>query len=597
MSRTASTAKNSTLVVHGKSLMIGNRITQISTAMHERLGTAKKTLLPNSRLNGGRSPSTLPLRCVIHMRLALLFLALSLFPWALGSDVSPPAMANRSSVAPAALGSTVIFPSVTGIAFSSMNSPIQKEQCPCNLDNMALETKSRNKPRDPFNGNAALLFAYAQALANIIAPDMDTTDSRLALYLTPPFYPGITVEQPNPGPLMNYQLWQYADSLLPIDSPVWNYGGGSYFDFYGEYLSYASVNGSLKSDPTARNKMLHLFNQLKNAAKAVDKAKAAAIATYKQLAVQATGDRGTLPPELRNLTVWLEENATYRVSQENLNEITQLYNNARLEYYGPGVKEISDLLTKVAQAKEYLKPVEGDLNMPCTSSPQSWADRLKEARSGKSSTTQSSGDLFYKPKYSLNADYAQIVDFWSDEYRRDISLKTIFTLSLDDLSKVDIDWDTLGFPNIDKGRDEGISPKDTILSLQTKTQTLTPQVEEIVISATNFQTFNINRGSWDKSDFKACFPKLRADAPIRLTVPIVRPSRFLFAYGVQIEVRINGSEVREFAYGLDQMGAKSANLLGVTRGLQVKDNVVTTKTEDDTDPGYPYLLAVLGERL
>ncbi|KAK6497083.1 hypothetical protein TWF506_004565 [Arthrobotrys conoides] len=480
---------------------------------------------------------------------------------------------------------------------SSMGAPMQKEQCPCNLDHVTLETKPKQKPGDPFNGNSALLFAYAQILANIIAPDMGGTDSEMALYLTPPFYPGLVVEQPDPVPFMNYQLWQYADSLLPTDYPVWDHDGGSYFDFYGEYLSYASVKGSLEPNPAARNNMLHLFTQLKAAAKAVDKAKLDAIATYKQAVLQATGAGETLPPELRNLTTWLEENATYRINQQNLNDITQLYNDARTEYYGPGVQEISDLLANVALAKEYLKPTQGNLNMPCTSSLQSWAERLEEARTGQNSTSKSPGDLFYKPKYSLNADYIETVSLWSKEYRENPNPKPIFTFSLDDISTVNVDWATLGFPNIEKGRDEDISPKDTILSLQTKTQTLTPQVDEIVISATNLQTFTINRGDWDKPDFKLSFPRLRADAPIRFTAPVVRPSRFLFAYGVQIDVRINDSNVKEFAYELDKMVTKSATLLGATRALQVKGNVVTTKKDSDPDLGYPYLLAVLGERL
>ncbi|KAK6329877.1 hypothetical protein TWF718_003306 [Orbilia javanica] len=474
---------------------------------------------------------------------------------------------------------------------------MQKEQCLCNLDHVTLETKPKQKPGDPFNGNSALLFAYAQTLANIIAPDMVNTNSHMALYLTPPFYPGITVEQPDPVPLMNYQLWQYADGLLPNDSPVWGYDGGSYFDFYGEYLGYAVVNGSLGPDQKARNDMLHLFSQLKAAAKAVDQAKTDAIATYKQAVLHATGAGDTLPTDLQNLTVWLEENATYRVNQKNLNDITELYNNARENYYGPGVQEISDLLARVALAKEYLKPVEGNLNMPCVSSPQSLAERLEEAQTGQNSTSKSPGDLFYKPKYDLDADYIEIVGLWSNEYRENPIPKQIFTLSLDDLPTIKTDWTTLGFPNIGKGVDDDVSPKDTILSLQTKTKTLTPQVEEIVISATNLQSFSINRGDWDKPDFKSSFPRLRADAPLRFATPIVRPSRLLFAYGVRIDLRINDSDVKEFAYELDKVVGKGANLLGATRNLRVKDNVITTQMEDDPDPGYPYLLAVLGERL
>ncbi|KAF3239687.1 hypothetical protein TWF192_009923 [Orbilia oligospora] len=516
-------------------------------------------------------------------------------PSVLGSDTL--SSTNGIPSNPTVLGS-ITFPGATDIAaMSSMGDPVQKEQCPCNLDHLSLETKPKQKPGDPFNGNSALLFAYAQTLANIAAPDMGTTDSQMALYITPPFYPGIVVEQPDPMPLMNYQLWQYADSLLPTYYPVWDYDGGSYFDFYSGYLSYASDNGSVEPNLAARNKMLHLFGQLRTAAKAVDKAKLDAIATYKQAVLQTTGAGEDLPLGLRNLTIWLEENTTYRISQQNLNEITQLYNHARTKYYGPGVQEICDLLAKVGLAKEYLKPIPGNLNMPCTSSSQSWAERLEEAQSGKNSTSRSPGDLFYKPKYGLNADYVETVSLWSEEYRNNPDLKPIFTFSLDDLPTVNVDWTTLGFPNIEKGRDEDIPPKDTILSLQTETQTLTPQVEEIVISATNLKTFSINRGDWDKPDFKKSFPRLRADAPIRFTAPIVRPCRFLFAYGVQIDVRINEENVREFAYELDKMVTKSTTLLGATRPLKMEGNVVSTKKDDDPDLGYPYLLAVLGERL
>ncbi|KAK6498516.1 hypothetical protein TWF481_011104 [Arthrobotrys musiformis] len=538
------------------------------------------------------------IRFNLRLRLAALIVPAFLFlpwgPWVLASD--PPSLRNGVA-AGATVPGFVELPTAPDISISGMGAPTQKEQCLCNLDHVKLETNKR-KPGDPFNGNPALLFTYAKALSDIIAPDMGNTDSRMALYLTPPFYPGIAVEEPDPTPLMNYQLWQYADSLLLTDSPVWDYDGGSYFDFYSEYLSYASVNGSLQGpNPKARNDMLHLFGQLKAAAKAVDKAKADAIVSYKQAVLQATEGGGTLPPELRNLTAWIEENASYSVSQENLNEITQLYNYARTKYYGPGVQELSDLLAKVSQAKEYLKPVEGNLNMPCMSSPQSWAERLEEARTGRTSTSKSPGDIFYKPKYGFDADYIETVTFWSNEYRNSPNQRPIFKISLDDLRNVDVDRATLGFPNIDKGRDEDTPPKDTILSLQTKTKTLTPQVEEIIISATNWQTFSINSGDWDKPDFRLSSPRLRADAPIRFTAPIVRPCRLLFAYGVQIDVRVNNSDVKEFAYELDNMAGKGTTLLGATRSLQVKGDMVTTQVEGDPDPGYPYLLAVLGVHL
>ncbi|KAF3085085.1 hypothetical protein TWF102_011712 [Orbilia oligospora] len=478
------------------------------------------------------------LRGNLRVRFATILPAFLFLPSVLGSDTL--LSTNGIPSNPTALGSTA-FPGATDIAaMSIMGAPVQKEQCLCNLDHVSLETKPKQKPGDPFNGNSALLFAYAQTLANIAAPDMGITDSQMALYITPPFYPGIVVEQPDPVPLMNYQLWQYADGLLPTDYPVWDHDGGSYFEFYSGYLSYASDSDSVEPNPAARNNMLHLFGQLKTAAKAVDKAKLDAIATYKQAVLQATGPGEDLPQELRNLTIWLEENATYRISQQNLNEITQLYNHAR---------------------------------------------------------TKSPGDLFYKPKYGLNADYVETASLWSEEYRINPNLKPIFTFSLDDLPTVNVDWTTLGFPNIEKGRGEDISPKDTILSLQTETQTLTPQVEEIVISATNLQTFSINRGDWDKPDFKKSFPRLRADAPIRFTAPIVRPCRFLFTYGVQIDVRIDEGNVREFAYELDKMATKSATLLGATRPLKMEGNVVSTKKDGDPDLGYPYLLAVLGERL
>ncbi|KAK6514479.1 hypothetical protein TWF281_004679 [Arthrobotrys megalospora] len=530
-----------------------------------------------------------------HMRFALLFPALSFLPWVVASDGFPPP--DETTMVPE-FTNFVTFPHASNVILSNMGAPMPKEHCPCNLDAITLETKPKHKPGDPFNGNSALLFAYARRLADIIAPGMNNGDSRFSLYLTPPFYPGIAVEEPDPLPLMNYQLWQYADGLLPPDSPVWDHDGGSYFNFYSEYLSYASVTPPLKHKPSARNNMLHLFSQLKAAAKAVDKAKADAIAAYKQTILLTTGSGGTLPPELQNLTVWLEENATYRICQDKLNDITKLYNHARMEYYGPGVQEVSDLLTTAASAKEYLKPIEGDLNMPCKSSPQSWAERLEEARTGKNSTEKSAGDLFYKPKYGLSDDYVQKVHLWSDLYRKGRQPESIFTFSLDDLANVEVDWAALGFPNLDRGRDEGIPGKDTILSLQTKTQTLTPQVEEIIISATDIQTFTINRGNWDKPDFKSSFPKLRADAPIRFTSPVVRPCRLLFAYGVQIDLRINDDDIKEFAYELDQTGTGKATLLGATRGLRVTDNnIVSTRTETGLDPGYPYLLAVLGEML
>ncbi|KAF3917180.1 hypothetical protein ABW20_dc0103667 [Dactylellina cionopaga] len=240
--------------------------------------------------------------------------------------------------------------------------------------------------------------------------------------------------------------------------------------------------------------MLHLFGQLKAAAIAVDKAKADSTAKYKQL-VLGKLSKAELPAELQNLTTWLEDDATYRLCQTDLTEKTQLYNQARAEYYGEGVLEVNDLLAKLASAKEYLKPESG-LNMPCTSSSESWAQRLKEAQSGQNSSSSLPPDIFYKPKYSLD-NYKETVELWSRRYEKNTNVKTIFALALDELSDIAIDWGSLGFPNIDSNKhDEGIPPKDTILSLSTGNGTLTPKVEDVIISVTDLQVFDIYRGEW-----------------------------------------------------------------------------------------------------
>ncbi|KAF3917205.1 hypothetical protein ABW20_dc0106885 [Dactylellina cionopaga] len=123
----------------------------------------------------------------------------------------------------------------------SISTPDTKFKCPCNLDNVTLEAKPKEKTGDPFSGNSALLFAYAQTLAGIMAPGIELGSAKKAIYLVPPFYQGIVIEEPDPDDLMNYQLWQYADGMPSTNSPVWDHDGDSYFDFYNEYAERCMI--------------------------------------------------------------------------------------------------------------------------------------------------------------------------------------------------------------------------------------------------------------------------------------------------------------------------------------------------------------------
>ncbi|EPS40118.1 hypothetical protein H072_6055 [Dactylellina haptotyla CBS 200.50] len=480
-------------------------------------------------------------------------------------------------------------------AFIQMESSKSKAGCQfqCNVDNITLETSAKPPAGDAFGGNSALLFAYAQRLADIMAPGIELAKDRKAIYLTPPFTPGIAVEEPNPENLMNYQVWQYADNLLQADCPMWDHDGGSYFDFYSDYLSYASVAGSSSNDPKARNNMLHLAGQLKAAGKAVENAKEDAITKYKQIiADSASGAK--LPPNFENLTVWLQQYTPYIVSQNDFKDKTELYNEARVDYYGEGVLEVSDLLTNIASAKEYTKSEPG-FNMPCTSSSKSLAQRVQEAQSGKDYEGDTSADLFYKPKYNING-YEDAVGLWSENYHKNKKPETLFALSLDDLADTAVDWGSLGFPNIDSKKDEGVSPKDTVLSVATADRTLTPKVDDIIISVTDLQAFDISRGNWENPDFKSCFPKLRADAPLRLSSQIVRPCALLFGYGLKIQLKINSEDIDELTYSLENSETDKATLklLGVDNN-SLRTEGGTLVGTDEPDVGYPYLLAVLGD--
>ncbi|KAF3931159.1 hypothetical protein ABW19_dt0200152 [Dactylella cylindrospora] len=116
-------------------------------------------------------------------------------------------------------------------------------KCSCDMQSIALETQSIGKDAggDPFNGNSALLFSYAQELAGRMAPGVNLSDIGKAIYLTPPFQPGIVILEPDPEPFMNYQVWQVSDGMPTTASPIWDTDGGSYFDYYSEYVALATL--------------------------------------------------------------------------------------------------------------------------------------------------------------------------------------------------------------------------------------------------------------------------------------------------------------------------------------------------------------------
>ncbi|KAK6525471.1 hypothetical protein TWF694_005605 [Orbilia ellipsospora] len=475
--------------------------------------------------------------------------------------------------------------------------------------NVTLETQMIYKPGiDPFGGNSALLFAYAQSLAGIMLPSTTIGSIGMTLHLTPPFYPGITVEdssfwsrftrqQSDAESVMNYQVWRYADCLLRADLPVWGCDRGSYFQFYSDYLRYASTNrtSGYNDNLKARNEMLRLTSQLRAGSAALDSTKDDAIRVYKQFVCDSASSGTKLADELHNLTTWFANDNEYQISRKYLTEVAKLYNIARLEYYGEGFQEVNALLSSVILAKEYFNSEPG-FNMPCASYSKSLAQRLWEAEGGVGDRRDRDTDTFYKPMYTID-NYPITVNYWRSNYHAGTQPKTLLALSIDDLADVaSPDWSSLGFRDLHSQHEVDVPPKDTILSLITKDGTLTPRVEDIIITSSDFGVFTISRGKWEKTNFRSSYPKLRADAPLNLSSKIVRPRALLFGYGLKIRLRINDEDFEELSRSLDGSDGVKVRLLGA-EDVKLKIEAGRVVSTSGMNGGFPYLLAVLGEIL
>ncbi|KAJ6259543.1 hypothetical protein Dda_5180 [Drechslerella dactyloides] len=447
----------------------------------------------------------------------------------------------------------------------------------------------------PFYGDSRLLFAYAQALRPFFTPETNLLAVNKALYVAPLFEDGIPIEQPNYVEMMNYHTWLISDTLLPDSSPIWHYNERSYFGYYNEYLDFAAVATQLpaSSDQEAKARMIELWSNLKEASDDLERIKSESIQKYMTY-IDATSTQSTPWDNIKNLSDWVEaHDERYKLVQRNLQFATQLYNQARIDYYGPEMSRMNTLLEGVAKARQYLESVPG-YNMPCVDAERTRVDRLLDAKGISTTDKEAKLDRFYKPSYRLK-DYDDTVISWNDDHLQP-NHERIVVLQENLLKPKhrQVRWQDLGFKNIRQEFRQGekdVREAETTLNMVYNKQNISIRVEEIAITFSGIKSFDITRGNWHENGFRESYPKLRSDARNYLREKVVRPSNLLFGYGMQLEFTLNFGDNGHIVQSMQQFDGV---VFGVPRPFMNRNGTFHIALPD---PGYPYLLAVLGDRV
>ncbi|KAG9517554.1 hypothetical protein KCU93_g8694, partial [Aureobasidium melanogenum] len=372
--------------------------------------------------------------------------------------------------------------------------------------------------------------------------DPDLSDSKKALFVASMQQKGLPIGVPEQ--YVNEQLYRHANAVQDDHDVNFQSDSGDYFGYLSNYL--ANIAELDDGENTANKAQTDYLS----ARKAVDREYQSLRQSFDQEKLRNPGykwlDHARSPHAQAYRDAWEQrDQLASELPTRDIAHLLQITDSAQ-----------SRLEARVAQ------------NMPAIQRDRDLAE-MSQPIDVK--------DIIYRPLHYLSG-FTSDATFWRKQYNTDIWNPSIMVLNLQ--AAATRPWAALGFPALD----------DTTQDLD---HAVLAHLDDwqVHLSYTHMATYPVYRGLWDVPNFRTLLPKLRKGAPGHLNKRVHRTTALLFAYGVQLKVRIpNPKRIPRNLVDKVMDGISFDHVLS-------SDAVSEFRTPEPENDAYPLLLAALTQKV
>ncbi|KAJ4417802.1 hypothetical protein N0V82_005968 [Gnomoniopsis sp. IMI 355080] len=439
--------------------------------------------------------------------------------------------------------------------------------------------------------NAQLWLSYATK----VLPSLGLKPSaKSKVYIAPLSAAGIAAGTNIPPAVTNQGIFVIGDTLLDPTNPMFLPGTSSYSQRLASYLASVQLPGDLS--PGTMANLTAAQKAVNEAQLAFNTTQTAAVAAWK--AYQDLGIGNNIP-----FSNWFPSNYPgYGAAKSTLSAATQNLFQAQHAAYGSNADILANDLLRMSSASDVNSP--NNMNMPTSTAPASViADPSKIDL-----------NVIYRPLYSLQGEYADVVDGWMRNFPN--SVKNPGTsINFKYAEGANQSWSSLGFT------EDQVKISDDFFffssSYTKNNQKVTKNLKasdfaediSLTVTFTGYQVFTVTPGAWNVGDVKTIFPTLSANAPAPLNTPMELVSQVAMAYGVGMVITMsessmsqlhdylqttstNGGSASIFGWEIGG-GAGSTSTSTTTFDKVLKTATSTTITIPAENTGYPVLVAAV----
>lgn len=432
-----------------------------------------------------------------------------------------------------------------------------------------------------------------------------------AIYTCPITFRGLSGGQYiNPG-VTNNQLYQIADSLLPLNQPVYLPTEGSYFSSLQQYLNYVQLVG----DPSNENKLKEkaAIKDSEDKRKKFFKEDNKAGAAYQNSRHSATMDFVTWAR-----AYW----PTYFTALQANQAASATLGQIQKEIYGPDAEVLGNLRNAMTAAQG--AEAAPGLNMPTIlEDVANLHEIFKALKEGRPLPPTKEIKPVLRPTYTLQ-NFSDTVNGWIDKYP---VAKETEIIEFDTKSQSKYSWSDYNFDRVSYDGSASVGwwffRARADYKRDTQESSSHVKVDESQVSIRVRLTFSaivsltIGTGTWDVPNVRRSYPKLRDDVPPGLLTNMVKSERVLIGYGPGLSIEMDSKNYQAvhdsynktikssasarfsiFGFDIGVGGGTTSERTNTTSSDKVqwdeKNSKITIKPDIDY---YPVVLAVLGRRL
>lgn len=455
-----------------------------------------------------------------------------------------------------------------------------------------------------------LWFNYYRQIANLLVGGGGSLGNDAVIYVAPLTNQGIASGDWIPTQVTNNQLYRVANSLLPVDSPVYVPGStkGGYIQALQQYLNWVKLNGN----PSQANivRLTTALNASNKANAAFDTETDAAWAAYDKWVARN-------PTITLDFSTWAQTNRpTYFTKWQQMQAASAAVIKITQEIYGNDAAVLGQQMNALSNALGPI-PIAGATMDSITADVTNIQANIDAAQEGNPPNINIQG-VFQRPAYSMQG-YKTQVNEWANNF--DNQKPTVISFS--NAASTSSSWTDYNFKHVNANGSFSTSWFFLSVRASTSVTGVTDRLKfdsasasiQVKITFTGLKTFEVAPGSWDVPNVHKTYPNVRDGTPPEILTNLVKTEKLLVGYGPGIEVTMDATSfsrahdlctkttsssggVSLFGFSFGAGVNVSAQTTRTTATEDVKwnsaTNTVTIKPQNDL---YPVLIGVLGRRL